>query len=207
MKDITLLVLVISTICSPVIALDHIQVIDDGYLVSSEGFMLIEAEEGRYTMPESPNLESAEVANSTHSILINQNNVGYLVFDIGELNKVGPKNASIIKLYLDGNSLGFQNQMTSYSSLRLSGPYPNIKSSVSTMTSSPYEYISSRRGPGSPMLADVTESIIALQEYGINRAIFRLEPSVTYDQDGSGKFSEVEIKSMESGHPAELIVV
>jgi hypothetical protein len=30
---------------------------------------------------------------------------------------------------------------------------------------------------------------------------------VTYDQDGSGKFSEVEIKSMESGHPAELIVV
>jgi hypothetical protein len=152
-------------------------VINDGYLVSSEGFMLIEAEEGRYTMPESPNLESAEVANSTHSILINQNNVGYLVFDIGELNKVGPKNASIIKLYLDGNSLGFQNQMTSYSSLRLSGPYPNIKSSVSTMTSSPYEHVSTRRGPGSPMLADVTESIIALQEYGINRAIFRLEPS------------------------------
>ncbi|GEM_PF-2139880 len=207
MRDIMLLVLVLSMICSPVIALNQIQVIDDGYLVSSEGFKQIEVDDGRYTMPESPNLEDAEVANSTPSIIINQNNVGYLIFDISELDRVGPENSSIIKLYLNGNSIGFQNQMTSYSSLRLSGPYPNIKSSVSTMTSSPYEYASTRRGPGSPMLADVTESIIALQEYGINRAIFRLEPSLTYDQDGSGKFSEVTIKSMESGHPAELIVV
>jgi hypothetical protein len=126
------------------------------------------------------------------------------------LDKIGNDNTAIVKLYLDDTQPTADTKFNSNPlSVYVAGPYSSIKGdrSKSTMGSAK-EYAGSNRGPGTAMMADITQAIVDLQEFGVAKVILRLEPvSISNMNMDETVYKSVQLKTLESGHPAEIIIV
>jgi hypothetical protein len=209
MRTVFIILIIFLLIATTTTALEQVQVMDDGYMAAKENYKIVNVPGETYWQEIEPSFENAKLINDTLNIIVDQNHAGYLVFDISNLDKIGPDNTAVVKLYLDDTQPTAETKFNSNPlSVYVAGPYPTIKGdkSKSTMESAK-NYAGSNRGPGTAMLADITQTVVNLQEFGVAKVILRLEPVSIRDMNMATVYKLVQIKTLESGHPAEIIII
>lgn len=197
-------------ITTTTVALKQVVVLDDGSLASKDGYKRVSMPGEAYWREVTPSFKDAESINNSPSIIVDQNHAGYLVFDISSLDKIGPDNTTVLKLYLDDTQPAVATKFNSdHLAVYVAGPYSDIKGDDSnSMMAWSKNYAGSDRGAGTAILADITQVIVGLQEFGVSKLILRLEPnSITNMEMNETVYRSVQIKTLESGHPAEIIII